>query len=112
MERTTSPQVAARYAIFATGGKQYQAEEGKTLQIEKIDGEPGTPLEFNDVLLRKLGEGQIEVGQPFLTTPIKAEIVKQMKGPKLVIFRFKRRKKSRVKSGHRQLHTVVRITAI
>lgn len=112
MERTTSPAVAARYAIFATGGKQYQAEEGKTIQIEKIEGEPGTPLEFSEVLLRKLGEGQIEIGQPFLATPVKAEIVKQMKAPKIVVFRFKRRKKSRVKSGHRQLHTVIRVTAI
>ena len=106
------PQVANRYAIFATGGKQYQAEEGKTIQIEKIEGLPGTPLEFTEVMLRKLGEDQIEIGQPFLGVPVRAEIVKQMKGHKVIVFRFKRRKKSRVKSGHRQNHTIIRVTSI
>ena len=109
-EKTAS--LFPRYAIFQTGGKQYQAIEGKTIAIEKIEGEAGSPLEFSDVLLRKTGDGDIQVGQPFLGTPIKASIVKQMRGPKVVIFKFKRRKKSRVKKGHRQSITVVRIEAI
>lgn len=101
-----------RYAIFQTGGKQYQAIEGKTVAIEKIDGEPGATLEFTEVLLRKEAAGAIEIGQPFLSTPIKASIVKQMRGPKVVIFKFKRRKKYRLKKGHRQPITVIRIEAI
>ncbi len=101
-----------RYAIFQTGGKQYQAIEGKTIAIEKIEGEAGTSLEFNDVLLRKNSDNDIQVGQPFLGNPIKASIVKQMRGPKLIVFKFKRRKKSRVKKGHRQAITVIRIETI
>ncbi|HJZ23253.1 MAG TPA: 50S ribosomal protein L21 [Candidatus Babeliales bacterium] len=101
-----------RYAIFQTGGKQYQAIEGKTVAIELIDGNIGDKVEFKDVLLRKIGEDKIEIGQPFLSAPVKASIVKHDKGPKLIVFRFKRRKKSRVKKGHRQPLTVVRIEAI
>ena len=101
-----------KYAIFQTGGKQYQAIEGKTVGIEKIEGEPGTKLEFKEVLLRKLGEDKIEIGQPHLGKPIVASIVKQMKGPKVIAFKFKRRKKSTVKKGHRQLITVIRIESI
>lgn len=101
-----------RYAIFQIGSKQYQALEGKTVAIEKIEGEAGSKLEFKEVLLRKSGEDSIEIGQPFLEGPVKASIVKQMRGPKIVIFRFKRRKKSRVKKGHRQPITVIRIEAI
>ena len=101
-----------RYSIFQTGGKQYQAIEGKTVAIEKIEGEAGTMLEFNEVLLRKTGHGAIEIGQPFVQGTLKASIVKQMQGPKVIIFKFKRRKKSRVKKGHRQPITVIRIEAI
>ena len=101
-----------RYAIFKTGGKQYQAIEGKTVAIEKINGEPGATLEFNEVLLRKNGPNAIEIGTPFLTTPVKASIVKQTKGEKLIVYKFKRRKKQRRKTGHRQLITVIRIVAL
>ncbi|MGB8367008.1 MAG: 50S ribosomal protein L21 [Candidatus Babeliales bacterium] len=106
------PKVDEKYAIFQTGGKQYQAIEGKTVAIEKIDGEAGTSLEFKDVLFRKSGEGQFEIGQPYLESPIKASIVKQTKDPKIIVFRFKRRKKVRVKRGHRQPKTVIRIESI
>ncbi len=101
-----------RYAIFQTGGKQYQAIEGKTIAVEKLEGESGKALEFNEVLLRKTATGDILVGQPFLEGTIKASIVKQIKDPKVIIFKFKRRKKSRVKTGHRQPKTVIRIESI
>jgi len=101
-----------KYAIFQTGGKQYQAVEGKTIAIEKLDGEPGDAVEFDKVLLRRLSEQEVEIGQPYLKLPIKASIVKHLKGPMLVVFKFKRRKKVRVKKGHRQPLTVVRIEAI
>jgi large subunit ribosomal protein L21 len=110
-EKKTVPSFE-RYAIFQTGGKQYQAIEGKTVAIEKLEGKQGDSVEFKEVLLRKTGNADIQIGQPFLKTPIKASIVKQMRGPKLVVFKFKRRKKSRVKKGHRQPITVVRIEAI
>jgi|SRR5581483_10180403 len=101
-----------RYAIFATGGKQYQAIEGLTLAIEKIEGEPGAQLEFDQVLFRKMDEGQFEIGRPTLAGKITASIVKQTKDPKLIVFRFKRRGKVRVKNGHRQPKTVIRIEKI
>ncbi len=108
----TEISTAEQYAIFQTGGKQYQAIEGKTVAIEKIEGEPGTKLEFNDVLLRRLGQDKIEIGKPYLKDAIKASIVKQMRGPKVTSFRFKRRKKVQVKTGHRQEMTIIRIEAI
>ena len=103
---------AEQYAIFQTGGKQYQAVEGKTVAIEKIEGEPGAKLEFKEVLLRKLGQDKIEIGQPHLDTPVKASIIKQMRGPKVTAFRFKRRKKVQVKTGNRQAMTIIRIESI
>lgn len=99
------------YAIIQTGGKQYQAIQGKTIAIEKIEGETGQTIEFTEVLLRK-ADGAVQIGQPYLQKPVVASIVKQDKGPKLVVFKFKRRKKSRVKKGHRQPLTVVRIESI
>jgi len=101
-----------KYAIFQTGGKQYQALEGKTISIEKLKVEPGQEIIFDQVLLRKLNESDIEIGQPFLSTHIKATLVKHMRGPKLVIFKFKRRKKSRRKQGHRQDLSVVRFVTV
>lgn len=100
------------YAIIQDGGKQYQAIKGKTLAIEKVEGEPGDAVEFAEVLLRKTSPEEVEIGQPFLDKPVKASIIKQMKAPKVIIFKFKRRKKSRVKKGHRQPITVVRIEEI
>ena len=104
--------VSEQYAIFQTGGKQYQGVPGRTVAIEKIEGEAGSKLEFTDVLFRKNGEGQFEVGTPFLARPVQASIVKQMRGPKVIVFKFKRRKKVRVKRGHRQAITVIRIEAL
>ena len=101
-----------KYAIFQTGGKQYQALEGKTLAVEKLKLEPGQEIIFDQVLLRKLNENDLEIGQPFLNTHITATLVKHMRGPKLVIFKFKRRKKSRRKQGHRQDLSVVRFVTV
>jgi large subunit ribosomal protein L21 len=100
------------YAIFKTGGKQYQGIQGKTVAIEKIDGEAGTMLEFKEVLFRKTAAGVIEIGTPVLKGALTASIVKQMRGPKLIAFRFRRRHKVRVKKGHRQSMTVIRIESI
>lgn len=101
-----------RYAIFVTGGKQYQAIEGKTVAIEKLDAVEGSEVIFDEVLVRKTNAESIEVGQPYVATPVKASIVKHMKGPKMIAFKFKRRKKYRRSVGHRQPITVVRIESI
>lgn len=112
MSKTVEPTTYDRYAIFQTGGKQYQALEGKTVAIEKIEGESGDSLTFDQVLFRKDADDKFEIGKPYLDKPIKATIVKQTRGPKLIAFRFKRRKKVRVKQGHRQDMTVIRIESI
>lgn len=102
-----------KYAIFQTGGKQYQALEGKTIAIEKIEGEPGATVEFKDVLLRKSSDKDIQIGKPHVkSAAVKASIVKHIKGPKIIIFKFRRREKVRVKKGHRQPYTVIRIESI
>ena len=82
------------------------------LAIEKIEGNPGDTIEFKEVLLRRTDKETVGVGQPYLDTPIKASIVKHIRGPKITVFRFRRRKKSRVKNGHRQPATVIRIEQI
>ncbi len=106
-------EVDKEYAIFETGGKQYQAVVGKTLAVEKLEGNSGDSISFDKVLFVKRGEGDYQFGQPYVEgASVKATIVKQTKGPKLVVFKFKRRKKYRVKKGHRQPLTVVRFESI
>jgi large subunit ribosomal protein L21 len=108
----SGPETYTAYAIFQSGGKQYQGVVGKTIALEKQEGKAGDSLTINEVLLKKGADGSVEIGQPFLKNPIKASIVKHMRGPKLIVFKFKRRKKSRVKKGHRQDLTIVRIESI
>jgi len=100
-----------KYAIFQIGGKQYQGIEGKTISVEKVDGEAGDTIAIKEVFLTKDGE-DVKIGTPFVGTEVKASIVKQMKDPKIIIFKCKRRKKSRVKNGHRQRKTIIRIESI
>jgi large subunit ribosomal protein L21 len=101
-----------KYAIFQRGLKQYQAVEGKTLAIDRIEGEPGAKLEFSEVLFRKSGDNAFEIGKPFLSKPVTAVIVKQMKGPKKLGLRFKRRKKVCVSLNSRASMTVIRFETI
>ncbi|MBI2352971.1 50S ribosomal protein L21 [Candidatus Dependentiae bacterium] len=101
----------SKYVIFETGGKQYQGIEGKTVSVEKLEGNPGDIIEIKEVLLKKNNE-IVEIGKPYIGTSIKASIVKHMQAPKIVVFKFKRRKKSRVKKGHRQPQTIIRIESI
>jgi len=108
MERQDS---FTKYAILQIGAHQYQAIEGKTVAVEKIDGQAGDSIQFDQVLVRKDNQ-DVQIGAPFVKATVKATIVKQMKGPKIVILRFKRRKKSRVKKGHRQPMTVIRFESI
>lgn len=112
MERGQKPHFEA-YAIIQTGGKQYQAIPGKTLAIEKIEGNAGDKLSFSEVLFKKTSEDAYDFGQPHVAgAAVQASIVKQMRGPKIIVFKHKRRKKYKVKKGHRQPITVVRIESI
>jgi large subunit ribosomal protein L21 len=97
------------YAIIRTGGKQFRAEPGKTLRVPSLLGDKGTSVEFNDVLLGS-ENGNVRAGVPTLSgAKVTAEIVKQGRGEKIVVFKFKRRKNYAKKQGHRQGYTEVRI---
>src|SRR3990167_5231815 len=80
-------EVVDQYAIFQTGGKQYQAIPGKTVSIETVPGNAGDMVEFSEVLLKKSSADNILIGQPYVEgVKIKASIVKHMKDPKVVVF--------------------------
>jgi len=100
------------YAVIKAKGKQYRVEAGKQVRVDHIDGEAGATLEFNDVLLVADGEN-VKVGTPTVAgAKVSAEIVGQAKGPKLVVFKFRRRKAYRKRTGHRQQYTTLKITHI
>jgi large subunit ribosomal protein L21 len=99
------------YAVIKTGGKQYRVEQGSTIRVEKLEGDKGAQVEL-DVLL--VGDGEtVKVGQPLVEgAKVQAEIVGPVLGPKLVVFKFRRRKAYRKKNGHRQQYTALKITGI
>jgi large subunit ribosomal protein L21 len=100
------------YAVIKTGGKQYRVAADDKLQIEKLPGEAGDIVEFTDVLM-VASDGSVDVGAPFVAgATVAAEIIGQVRGPKIIIFKKHRRKHFRRKNGHRQDLTSVRITEI
>jgi large subunit ribosomal protein L21 len=100
------------YAILKTGGKQLKAAKDDILIIEKIEGEPGAKITFDEVLLVIDGAKQT-VGSPFIKgARVQAEIVRQAKGPKIEAFNYKAKKNERKRWGHRQPQTHVRVTSL
>jgi large subunit ribosomal protein L21 len=100
------------YAVVETGGKQYRVAAGDTLEIERLNVDAGQPVTFERVLLVHQ-EDKVTVGAP--TVPqatVVADVVKHIRGPKLVAFKMKRRKGYHRKVGHRQELTVVKIKEI
>jgi len=100
------------YAIIEAGGKQYRVSEGDLIDVERRSGEVGQAIDFQDVLL--IGDQEtIHVGKPVLAgARVVGTIAEQGKAAKIIVFKFKRRKKYRKKQGHRQLFTRVRIDQI
>lgn len=100
------------YAVIRTGGKQYKVAPQDVLQIEKIEGGAGDAVQFPDVLM-VAGEGEPSVGSPLvLGAVVSAEVMEQGRGPKIIIFKKRRRQNYRRKRGHRQDLTTVRILEI
>ncbi len=100
------------YAVVSTGGKQYKVQKGETLRIEKIPGDVGGKVTLDQVLLVADGES-IRVGQPMVEkAAVQASIVEQDKAKKILVFKYKRRKRYRRKAGHRQPYTAIRIDGI
>ena len=100
------------YAIIRTGGKQYQVAPGEQVRVEKLGGEVGDTVELADVLLVADGEN-VKIGQPVVEgAKVTAQIVEQGKAKKVLVFKKKRRKGYKVKRGHRQQYTALRIEGI
>lgn len=100
------------YAVIVTGGKQYRVSEGDTLKVEKLVAEAGSNVEFDQVLMAGEGES-VQVGAPYIDGgKVTAEVVEHGRGRKVEIIKFRRRKHSRKRQGHRQDYTQVRITGI
>ncbi len=98
------------YAVFRAAGKQFRAEKGMTLELPRLDAEPGKTLTFNEVLLTSDGE-TVKAGTPLVKgASVTAEVLGEVKGEKIYVWRFKRRKNVRRKTGHRTRLTRVRIT--
>jgi len=100
------------YAVVTTGGKQYRVQKGETLKIEKISGDVGSQFDFDQVLMVSDGD-RVEIGQPLVENAvISAHIVEQGKHKKILVFKYKRRKRYRRTQGHRQQFTAVKIDNI
>ena len=100
------------YAIIRTGGKQYQVSAGTLVRVEKIDGNVGDTVELKDVLAVFDGD-TTKIGQPTVEgAVVLARIVEQDKAKKVLIFKKKRRKGYRVKRGHRQMFTALKISGL
>ena len=100
------------YAVVKTGGKQYRVTKDDTILVEKLDADEGQTVTLSDVML--LGDGdKVTVGTPVIAdASVEAQVVSQTRGPKIIIFRRKRRKNHRRTQGHRQDLTLLKITDI
>jgi large subunit ribosomal protein L21 len=100
------------YAVIKTGGKQYRVTPGDEVKVEKLRGDVGDTVTFDQVLLTSDGE-KVQFGQPYLeNSKVVGRVTRQGKNRKIVVFKFKRRKNYRRKRGHRQHFALVRIENI
>ena len=100
------------YAIVSSGGKQYKVQKDEILRVEKISGDIGAPVSFDKVLMFSDGEN-VNIGQPVLeNVSVNGHIVEQDKAKKIIVFKYKRRKRYRRKQGHRQQYTAIKIDSI
>jgi len=100
------------YAVVATGGKQYKVTEGLTLRVEKLEGEAGTSVDLDKVLMIADGS-DVKIGTPYLDgSKVTATIKSQGRAKKVEIMKFRRRKHSQKRTGHRQYYTEIEIASI
>ena len=100
------------YAIVDSGGKQYKVKEGEILRVEKLAGEVGDNVSFDKILMFSDGEN-VNIGTPLLEdVAVSGHIVEQGKAKKIIVFKYKRRKRYRRKRGHRQQFTAVKVDSI
>jgi len=100
------------YAVVNSGGKQYKIQQGEVLRVEKLSGDVGSSVTFDRVLMFSDGEN-VSIGQPLLDgVSVEGHIVEQGKAKKIIVFKYKRRKRFRRKNGHRQEFTAIKIDSI
>lgn len=100
------------YAVIRTGGKQYRVAAGNSVEVEKLDGEVGETITLNDVLLVADGD-TVQIGQPTVAgASVSARITGQHRGNKVRVFRYRPKKRIRVRSGHRQYLTRLQIESV
>ncbi|HEX6958767.1 MAG TPA: 50S ribosomal protein L21 [Ferrovibrio sp.] len=99
------------FAVIKTGGKQYKVAAGDVLEVELVGGAAGDKIEFDQVLAVGKG-GDVKAGKAVGGAKVKAEVIGETRGPKLIIFKKRRRQNSRRKNGHRQRYTAVKILEI
>jgi large subunit ribosomal protein L21 len=102
------------YAVIQTGGKQYRVEPGSTIKVEKLAGDAGAKIVFDQVLLVSSGDGgSVKIGKPLVAgAKVTGEIVKHGRGEKLIVFKMEYARNYVRKNGHRQDFTAVKIDAI
>lgn len=99
------------YAVIESGGKQHRVEEGEVLKLEKLEASTGDSINFDKVLM--IGEGaDVKIGKPYVEGSVTAEVLSHGRGDKVNIIKFRRRKHSMKRQGHRQWFTEVKITGI
>lgn len=98
------------YAIIVSGGKQYKVEENSVIKVELLPDEVGATVKFDVIMLNK--DGVVTAGKELADAYAEAVIVKNGKGPKIDIFKYKSKKNERKRQGHRQPYTEVKITSI
>jgi len=100
------------YAIVEIKGKQYKATEGGVLKVDLIDAQPGSSVEFESVLVLK-DDKKVSFGGPYVKgAKVNAVVENEAKGDKVVIYKYKRTKDYRKKTGHRQRYSVIKVTSI
>jgi len=99
------------FAVIKTGGKQYIVTPGQKLKIEKLDKKPGDEVVFNEVLLVEKNK-KLEIGAPKLGVKVIGKVLEQGKAKKIIVFKFKAKKRYKKKQGHRQPYTEVEILKI
>ena len=100
------------YAIVETGGKQYKVSQGDTIVVEKLDGEVGSDIVLDKVLLVQ-NEGKVQVGSPYIDgAKVVAKVVEHGRGKKIIVFKYKPKKNYHKKQGHRQPYTKLTVESI
>ena len=101
------------YAVIKTGGKQYRVSEGDVIRVEKLDAETGQTVDFDQILMTKQDNDEVDIGTPYLESrKVVGEVLAQDRAKKIEVVKFIRRKRHLTRRGHRQSYTEIRITQI